>query len=153
MPAPAKIPPVTPYLTIKGAAAALEFYKKAFGAKENMRMPAEDGKRLMHADVTINGGRVLMSDWFEEYQMDGKVDPPGPKHLAPVAVALHYTKPADVDAAYRRAMEAGCRKHPGAAGHVLGGALCHAQRSLRPSLDDERAAAGKEAREEKEVIA
>ncbi len=109
MPAPAKIPPVTPYLTIKGAAAALEFYKKAFGAKENMRMPAEDGKRLMHADITINGGRVLMSDWFEEYQMDGKVDPPGPKHLAPVAVALHYTKPADVDAAYRRAMEAGCR--------------------------------------------
>jgi PhnB protein len=109
MAAPAKIPPVTPYLTIKGAAAALEFYKKAFGAKENMRMPAEDGKRLMHADITINGGRVLMSDWFEEYQMDGKVDPPGPKHLAPVAVALHYTKPADVDAAYRRAVEAGCR--------------------------------------------
>jgi PhnB protein len=104
-----KMPPLTPYLTVKGAAAALEFYKKAFGAKENMRMPAEDGKRLMHADITINGGRLLMSDWFEEYQMDGKVDAPSPKHLAPVAVALHYTKPADVDAAYRRALEAGCK--------------------------------------------
>jgi PhnB protein len=103
------MPPVTPYLTIKGAAAALEFYKKAFGAKENMRMPAEDGKRLLHADITINGGRVLVSDWFEEYQMEGKVDPPSPRQLAPVAVALHYTKPADIDAAYRKAVDAGCR--------------------------------------------
>jgi PhnB protein len=104
-----KMPPLTPYLTIKGAAAALEFYKKAFGAKENARLPAQDGKRLMHADITINGGRVLMSDWFEEYQMDGKVDAPSPSHLAPVAVALHFKKPAEVDAAYQRAMEAGCR--------------------------------------------
>ena len=110
MPAQDKMPPLTPYLTIKGAAAALEFYKRAFGAKENARMPAQDGKRLLHADLTINGGRVLMSDWFEEYQMDGKVDPPSPKQLAPVAVALHYKKSADVDAAYRRAMEAGCRR-------------------------------------------
>jgi len=104
-----KMPPLTPYLTVKGAAGALEFYKKAFGAKENMRMPAEDGRRLLHADVTINGGRLLMSDWFEEYQMDGKVDAPSPKQLAPVAVALHYTKAADVDAAYHRALEAGCK--------------------------------------------
>jgi PhnB protein len=103
-----KMPPLTPYLTIKGAADALEFYKKAFGAKENGRMPAQDGKRLMHADITINGGRVLLSDWFEEYQMDGKVDAPSPSQLAPVAVALHYRKPADVDGAYQRAMEAGC---------------------------------------------
>ena len=103
-----KMPPLTPYLTVKGAAAALEFYKKAFGAKENTRMPAQDGKRLMHADMTINGGRLLMSDWFEEYQMDGKVAPPSPSHLAPVAVALHYKKPTEVDAAYRQAIAAGC---------------------------------------------
>jgi PhnB protein len=108
MAAPAKMPPVTPYLTIKGAAQAVEFYKKAFGATENVRMPAEDGKRLLHADLTINGGRVLLSDWFEEYQMDGKVDAPSPSQLAPVAVALHSPKPADVDAFYRRAVEAGC---------------------------------------------
>ena len=104
-----KMPPLTPYLTVKGAAKAVDFYKKAFGAKENMRMPAQDGKRLMHADLTINGGRVLMSDWFEEYQQDGAVDPPSPAKLAPVAVALHYPKPADVDAAYRRAKDAGCK--------------------------------------------
>ena len=109
MPAQPKMPPVTPYLTVKGAAEAVEFYKKAFGATENVRMPAQDGKRLLHADLTINGGRVLMSDWFEEYQMDGKVDAPSPAHLAPVAVALHCTKPADVDAVYNRAVEAGCK--------------------------------------------
>ena len=103
-----KMPPVTPYLTIKGAAEALEFYKKAFGATENVRLPAQDGKRLMHADMTINGGRILMSDWFEEYQQDGVVRAPSPADLAPVAVALHYTKPAHVDAAYQRAVEGGC---------------------------------------------
>src|SRR2546423_2340482 len=104
-----KMPPVTPYLTVKGAAEAVEFYKKAFGATENVRMPAQDGKRLLHADITVNGGRVLMSDWFEEHQMDGAVRAPSPKALAPVAVALHYTKAADVDAAYRRAVKGGCR--------------------------------------------
>lgn len=104
-----RMPPITPYLTVKGAADAVEFYKKAFGATENLRMPAEDGKRLLHADLTINGGRVLMSDWFQEYQMDGKVNPPSPKELAPVAVAIHCAKPAGVDAAYRRAVDAGCR--------------------------------------------
>lgn len=105
-----KMPPVTPYLTVKGAAEALEFYKRAFGATENMRMPAQDGKRLMHADMTVNGGRILMSDWFEEYQQDGAVRAPSPAELAPVAVALHFAKPAGVDAFYQRAMEAGCTK-------------------------------------------
>ena len=40
---------VTPHLVIDGAAKALDFYKKAFGAEELQRMPAPDGKRLMHA--------------------------------------------------------------------------------------------------------
>ena len=102
------MPSVTPYLTVKGAADAVAFYQKAFGAKENARMPAQDGKRLLHADLTINGGRVLMSDWFSEYTQDGAVTAPTPDNLAPVAVALHYAKPADVDAAFKRAAEAGC---------------------------------------------
>ena len=109
MPAQAKMPPVTPYLTVKGAAEAVEFYKKALGAKENMRMPAQDGKRLMHADLTINGGRVLMSDWFEEHE-DGTMHAPSTGKLPPVAVALHYTKPTEIDAAYHRAIDAGCKK-------------------------------------------
>lgn len=105
-----KMSPVTPYLTVKGAADAIDFYKKAFAATENVRMPAQDGKRLMHADITVNGGRILMSDEFPEYgEEHGVVRAPSDKNLAGVAIALHYAKPAGVDAAYRRAMEAGCK--------------------------------------------
>ena len=58
---------MNPYLTVKGAADAIAFYQKAFGAKENARMPAQDGKRIMHACLTINGGAVMLSDEFPEY--------------------------------------------------------------------------------------
>ena len=105
-----KMPPVTPYLTVKGAAAAIDFYKKAFGATENARMPAQDGKRLMHADITVNGGRILMSDEFPEHgaECGGVVRAPTASNPAGLAIALHYTKAADIDATFRRAVDAGC---------------------------------------------
>lgn len=110
MPNQAKMSPVTPYLTVKGAADAIAFYVKAFGATENARMPAQDGKRLMHADITINGGRVLMSDEFPEHgEEHGAVHAPTAKNAAGVAIALHYAKPAEVDAVFRRAVDAGCK--------------------------------------------
>ena len=59
-----KMPPITPYLTVKGANEAIEFYKKAFGATENARLPYEDGKRLMHAEISLHGSVVLLSDEF-----------------------------------------------------------------------------------------
>ena len=59
--------PITPYLTVKGAAQALEFYRKAFGASGIFTHPAEDGKRLMHASMRINGGVVMLSDEFPEH--------------------------------------------------------------------------------------
>jgi PhnB protein len=109
MPKQDVMPPVTPYLTVKGAADAIEFYKKAFGAKENARLPAQDGKRLMHADITVNGGRILLSDEFPEHgQEHGTVHAPTASNLAGVAIALHYSKPADIDATHRRAVDAGC---------------------------------------------
>src|SRR3989442_15268662 len=68
---PAKpIPPgyhaVTPYLTVRGAARAIDFYKRAFGATEQMRMPAADGERLMHAEIRIGDSVVMLSDEFPE---------------------------------------------------------------------------------------
>jgi PhnB protein len=102
------IPPVTPYLTIKGASDAIAFYQKAFGATENTRMPAQDGKRLMHADITINGGRILLSDEFSEHAEHGVVHAPSADNLAGVAIALHYATAAEVDATFQRASEAGC---------------------------------------------
>ncbi len=58
---------VTPYLMVRGAAEAAEFYKRAFGAEEVMRTAAEDGKRLIHCHLKINGADVMMSDEFPEY--------------------------------------------------------------------------------------
>jgi PhnB protein len=52
---------VTPFLTIDGASDAIEFYKKAFGATERLRMPGPEGK-LMHAEITIGNSVVMLSD-------------------------------------------------------------------------------------------
>lgn len=53
---------VTPYLIVKGADKAIEFYKKAFGAEEVMRMMTPDGKSIMHAEVKIDGASVMMPE-------------------------------------------------------------------------------------------
>jgi PhnB protein len=95
-----------PYLTVKGAADAIALYKEAFGAKENTRMPAQDGKRLIHADLSINGGTVMLSDEFQEH--GGPAAPTATKP-ASVAIAIQYAKPAEVDATFHRAVEAGCK--------------------------------------------
>jgi PhnB protein len=90
---------VTPYLFIQGAAQALEFYKKAFRAKEITRQPTPDGK-LMHAMIQIGDSFVMMSDTFE--------DPPAPGTALPTTAMLHvYTK--DVDRLWDRALAAGAK--------------------------------------------
>ena len=52
---------LTPYLVIKGAGEAIEFYKKVFGATETMRMPGPDG-RIMHAEMKIGNSMLMLSD-------------------------------------------------------------------------------------------
>ena len=73
---PAGYHSITPYLTVVGVPQAIEFYKAAFGAEEAMRMPADDGKRLMHGHIKINGGSVMLNDDFPEY--GGGKPAPGP---------------------------------------------------------------------------
>lgn len=58
---------VTPYVNVEGASEASTFYQQAFAAKEITRMPAQDGKRLMHCHLVINGGPLLISDTFPEH--------------------------------------------------------------------------------------
>ncbi len=99
------IPPgmriVTPYLAIAGAAQALEFYKKAFGAKELTRQPLPDGK-LMHATMKIGDSVIMMADEF-----------PGGNLRSPTSVGtttfmLHlYSK--DVDKLWAQALAAGAK--------------------------------------------
>jgi PhnB protein len=97
---------VTPYLTVKGAAEAIAFYQKAFGATENMRMPAQDGQRLLHADLSLNGGQVFLSDEFSD---QGGPAAPQADRPSPMAVSLAFDKPAQVDATFAQAVSAGAR--------------------------------------------
>jgi PhnB protein len=106
---PTNVLPVTPYLTVKGAAEAIAFYQKAFGAKENARMRFQDGKRVMHAELAINGSTVMLADEFLEFADHGAVPAPSLDKPAPVAVALGFGAPAEVDETFRCAVEAGGR--------------------------------------------
>jgi len=56
---------VTPHLVVRGADAAISFYKSAFGAKDKGRMASPDGK-IMHAEIQIGDSRVMLSDEFPE---------------------------------------------------------------------------------------
>ena len=53
---------VIPYLSIDGAEKAIAFYEKAFGAKDLSTMKTEDGKHIMHCQLEINGGALMLSD-------------------------------------------------------------------------------------------
>jgi PhnB protein len=99
---------IVPYLTVKSAADAIEFYKKAFGAKENSRAAAQDGKRLMHADLSINGGSIFLMDVFPEHGKQG-IEAPTQERPSPTSVVVNYGAPAEIDSAFRRAIEAGCK--------------------------------------------
>jgi PhnB protein len=69
-PVPKGYTTVTPHLVIRGAGEAIEFYKKAFGAKDRGRMPGADG-RLMHAEIQVGDARVMLSDEFPEFGSRG----------------------------------------------------------------------------------
>jgi PhnB protein len=99
---------IVPYLTVKDASAAIDFYKKAFDAKENSRAQAQDGKRLIHADISINGGNVFLMDEFPEHgESAARAPSPNGKHL-PVSMVINYETPREIDAAYKKAVDAGC---------------------------------------------
>ncbi len=92
---------VTPYLVINGAAQALDFYKKAFGAKELDREALPDG-RLMHARMRIGDSTVMVSDEFPGSEMKS------PTSAGTTTVTLHvYTN--DVDKLWEQAVAAGAR--------------------------------------------
>ena len=95
----AERPPVTPHLVCAGAADAIEFYKKAFGATEMMRVPGKDGK-LMHAALQINGAMVMLVDEMPQW---GVLSPATLKGT-PVTIHLYVD---DVDAFIGHAVESG----------------------------------------------
>ena len=95
-------PSLSPHLIVDGAAAAIDFYVKAFDAVELGRVPGPGGK-LIHAAVQINGHTVLLNDDFPEFN-DGKSMTPIALGGTPVTIHLTVT---DVDARYQQALDAG----------------------------------------------
>lgn len=92
---------VTPYLSIQGASEAIDFYQRAFGATEILRLP--DGKgRVAHAELQIGDSRVMLADENTEHESLS------PRHYGGTPVTLCvYVK--DVDAVFARAVEAGAK--------------------------------------------
>jgi len=90
---------ITPYLIIRGAAQAIEFYKKAFGATELFRFPAPDGK-IGHAEIKIGDSPIMLADEFADMGYHGPQSLGG----SPVSIMLYVE---DVDTVFNRAVDAG----------------------------------------------
>lgn len=91
---------LTPYVIVKGAAEAIDFYQKAFGAEELFRMPGPDGKTVGHAEIKIGDSIVMLSDECPQFGAQS----PQSLNGTPVSF-MFYVK--DVDAAFKRAVDAG----------------------------------------------
>ena len=93
---------VTPYLIVKGAAKAIEFYKQAFGASEVMRMGGPDGK-VGHAEIKIGDSRVMLADEFPDM---GALSPQS-LGGAGVSLLLYVER---VDAVFKQTIAAGAKE-------------------------------------------
>src|SRR5260370_17292010 len=91
---------VTPYLTCKNSAQAIDFYKSVFGAKEIMRMAGPDGK-IGHAEIQIGDSHIMLADEFP-----GMSNAPTPGTKNPCGLFLYLE---NVDATFNRAVAAGAK--------------------------------------------
>lgn len=92
---------IQPYLYIRGAAEAIDFYKKVFGATERMRMPQPDG-RIGHAEILFGDSVIMLADEHPEKEIHS------PKHFggSPISLMLYVE---DCDAVYQQALSAGAK--------------------------------------------
>ncbi len=98
-PVPSGYPQVTPYLSVNGGAAAVEFYTQVFGATERMRMPGP-GDTIGHCELELGDSVIMLADEFPEMDAYG----PRPGTVSPVTVSVYVE---DVDAVFERAVAAG----------------------------------------------
>jgi len=89
---------VTPYLIVDGAAEAIRFYEKAFGATEALRLPM--GDKIGHAEIRIGDCFLMISDEWPEHGIHGPA-----RRGGPTATFMIYVE--DADAAFQRAIDAG----------------------------------------------
>ncbi len=91
---------VTPHLIVRGGDRAIDFYKRAFNAKETIRMPGPDGKTIMHAEIRIGDSALFLADEFPDM---GSNSPQGIGG-SPVVIHLYVE---DADAVFNQAVAAG----------------------------------------------
>lgn len=113
---------VVPYLTVSSGTGAIAFYKKGLGAKEVMRMPSQDGKRLMHAEVEINGHALYLADDFSDANPEFTGGGKTPEKLGgtPCSMFVQLTAPKEVDQWIARATKAGAKVAMAAADQFWG---------------------------------
>ena len=90
---------LTPYLTVKGAGQAIDFYKRAFGAKERFRMPGPDGRTIGHAELVIGDSILMLADEFPQCNAS-----PQTLKGSPVSLLIYVN---NVDEAFEQAVQAG----------------------------------------------
>ena len=98
-PVPEGYPRLMPYLHVDGAAAAIEFYERVFGARERLRLPGPDG-RLGHAELEIGDAVVMLADEHPDMGVRG------PRSIGGTPVAIHVYVD-DVDEVFQAALDAG----------------------------------------------
>jgi PhnB protein len=91
----------TPYLVVRGAAQAIEFYEKAFGAKEHLRIPGTTGQ-IMHAEVRIGAAPIMLTEEMPQWGIKGPETIGG----SPVIILIYVE---DVDAVFKCAVDAGAK--------------------------------------------
>jgi PhnB protein len=118
-PVPEGFHTITPHLVIHGAAAAIDFYKKAFGATEIMRMPGPGGK-VMHAELKIGNSVLFLADDFPE--MGACALAPG--SISPVVLSLYVE---DCDKIFKQAVAGGAKAQMPPADMFWGDRYCKFQ--------------------------
>src|SRR5690349_12648184 len=98
----------TPYLIVKGAGRAIEFYKRAFGASEVMRMDGPNG-RIGHAEIRIGNSPIMLADEYPEmgFRSPQSLSEAGANMKPPVSILLYVE---DVDARFKKAIAAGAQE-------------------------------------------
>ena len=118
-------PKIQAHLCVKNGQAALDFYKQAFGAATTFKQLAQDGKRILHANVSLFGGEIMLHDEFAECSPD--VLAPESRGGASFAISVNLAKASDVDDAMKRAELAGANVSVPAADQFWGaryGRIC-----------------------------
>ena len=99
-------PSVAPYLTVSPALAAIAFYTSVFGAEQKAFMPALDGVRILHCELSINGGSIMLADAFPEFGQT-RVGIPG--EAVTVSISVEFPAAARVDEIFGKATSLGAK--------------------------------------------